>query len=142
MPCSMPVLFDPFCEQGRCSRLECPGDGPDWINHLYLERPPFTAVDFTFDAITLDVRWSEGSRGVAYDLEVDSNGPQGRVWDLSATGAISETSWNLDGAFPSLLDAGEATLTVVDMGEVTASLAVEGVVVAEGVPFVATGMCP
>ncbi len=142
MQCSMPVLFDPFCEQGRCSRLECPGRSTNWINHLYLERPPFVAGGFTFDSVTLDVRWSEGSDGVAYDLVVESTGPADRIWNMSATGAIDETTWTLNAVFPSLLDAGEATLSVSEMAGLTATLAVDGVIVAEGVPLTLTDMCP
>ncbi len=66
--------------------------GADWINHLYLAQPPFTADDFTFVDIVLDVRWSEGAPGVSFELAVESVGPGDRVWTMDATGALDETS--------------------------------------------------
>ncbi len=49
----------------------------------------------------------------------------------------------MSAAFPSLLEAGAATLEVEHVGQnLGATLAVGDIIVAEGVPLVATGACP
>lgn len=146
MPCSAPTTFDPYCDQGLCSQLECPDDTPSWINHLSLDSPPQTFGAFVFDQVNLDISWTDGASGIEFAASHTATGPSGGDWTLEGTGTMDGMSMTLDVQIPNLFPAGAATLTVTSTPSATASaLVVNGVTIAEADAsghLAATGACP
>lgn len=129
-PCAEPSMFDPFCQEGRCSRIECTGDGAGWINHVYLDEAPLEAGEDVFEEVTLDNAWSDGADTTALSLEVRATDGDGLSWDLSATGTLGPDAGTLVVVFPALFEA-EATLEYgTDRTGHTGSLEIGGHLVA------------
>ncbi|MBL8739862.1 MAG: hypothetical protein JNK04_02175, partial [Myxococcales bacterium] len=102
MVCSDPLLYDPYCEQGHCSRIECTGDGAAWDFHFYLDGP-FQSDDFSFSQLDIDHHWADGAAGTTFDFALAATGPADRVWDATGTGALDLESGALELTFPDLL---------------------------------------
>lgn len=146
MTCAGPTEYDPYCDQGKCSQLECTGSGSSWANHLSLDAPPKTFGDFAFQQVAVDIAWAEGATGISFETMVQASGPGGANWALSGTGYMDTTSVTLQADLPKLFAAGPATLAF-EGGDSSASatVVVEGVTLAEmdaSGNLVPTGACP
>ncbi len=144
MVCSDPLLYDPYCEQGHCSRIECTGDGAGWDFHFYLDGP-FQSDDFSFSQLDIDHHWADGAAGTTFDFALAATGPADRVWDAIGTGALDLESGALELTFPDLL--GHAALLTYlsarsgDEGALVVDAVTVATVNAAG-QLVATGDCP
>ena len=129
MTCSEPLLYDEFCEEGRCMQIECTGDGPGWINHVWVE--PAIAGEWSFDEVHLHLHWSGGS-GVTFDITTTSTGPGGEDMSLVGTGEMDVASMSVIETFPALHVAGDTVLEYADdVGGFSGQLTIADVVVAE-----------
>lgn len=145
MPCSDPTLYDPFCEEGHCTRIECTGEGAGWVNHAYLDSTPFEAGGFSFSAATLDNAWADGATGSTFTIAATATGPGGTDWSMTGSGTLDLAGVTLQESYPNLFSAGEATLSYDSAASPKGGVEVAGVVIAEvGVDghLAATGACP
>ena len=145
MPCSAPLLYDPYCEEGRCSQIECTGEGAGWIMHFWLE-PAFTADDWDFDDVTVDSLWVDGDPGITFDIATVSTGPDGVDMSMMGDGAMDLDGMTVTEVFANLHDAGPTTLEYTDdavgfSGQLTIADVVVATVDAGG-HLVPTGDCP
>jgi hypothetical protein len=144
MVCSEPLLYDPYCEEGRCSRIECTGDGAGWDFHFYLDSP-LQSDGFSFSQLDIDHHWADGASGTTFDFALVAMGPEDRSWDATGTGALDLESGALDLTFPDLLGhAADLTYLSAPSGD-EGTLIVDGVTVATvngSGQLVATGDCP
>jgi hypothetical protein len=144
--CSTAMMYDPYCDQGNCSRIECTGDGAGWIMHVYLDSPPFTKGDWTFTDARVDESWADGATGVTFTLETKATGPGGVDWSVQGAGEMDLASLVLEETFPKVFPEGPAVLTLDSTPDATTgTIVVEGVTVAETNAqghFVVTGACP
>lgn len=129
MTCSQPLLYDEFCEEGRCMQIECTGEGSGWINHVWVE--PAIAGEWSFDEVHLHLHWSGGS-GVTFDIETTSTGPGGEDMSLVGTGEMDVANMSVIETFPALHVAGDTVLEYADdVGGFSGQLTIADVVVAE-----------
>jgi hypothetical protein len=144
MPCSDPTMFTEYCEMGRCSQIECTGEGSAWIHHLWLEMP-LSEDPWAFDEVDVWLHWSGGD-GVNFDIETSQMGPGGVDVSLVGAGEMGVDSMSVSETFDSLHDAGDAVLEYAeDPAGYSGQLTIAGVVVAEvdaGGHLVPTGDCP
>lgn len=144
--CSAPMFYDPYCEEGRCSRIECTGDGAGWIFHFYLQTEPFQSGGWSFAHANVDIAWADGATGVTFTIDVAATGPANHDWTLSGTGAMDTAQLDVTESFPSLFAAGASTLTYTDTPQgFTGALVVAGVTVATADAqgkLQPTGNCP
>lgn len=145
MPCMEPVLYDPYCESGGCSQIECTGSGAGWIEHVYLDEA-FEDGDWTFAEVHIHLRWNDGATGTFIDLTTVSAGPDGIDMSMTADGLMDAEDFTVLETFPNMHEAGETALeyTHDDMGY-SGTLTIAGVVAAEvdaAGHLVETGDCP
>lgn len=130
MTCSDPFLYDEYCEEGRCSQLECTGEGSAWINHLWIE-PAVMNDPWSFEEVHIHLRWSGGS-GTAIDIETISSGPDGVDMSMTAVGEMDVNGMSITETFPALHPAGATELQYADgPGGYAGQLTIADVVVAE-----------
>lgn len=67
MTCSEALVYEPSCEEGRCSQLECTGRGAGWRNHLWIE-PPVESKGWTIAAVDVSLVWEEGASGTSFTI--------------------------------------------------------------------------
>ena len=143
MTCSDPLLYDEFCEEGRCMQIECTGQGPGWINHVWVE--PAIAGEWSFDEVHLHLNWSGGS-GVTFDITTTSTAPGGEDMSLVGAGEMDVASMSVIETFPALHVAGDTVLEYADdVGGFSGQLTIADVVVAEvdvAGHLEPTGECP
>lgn len=145
MQCSAPTLFDPYCEEDHCTRIECTGEGAGWVEHAYLDTPPFESGGFTFSAASVDNAWADGATGTTFTIAATATGPGGADWSVTGSGALAPSGVTLEESFPSLFSQGAATLSYDSKATPKGGLELGGVVIAEIGPddhLVATGACP
>ncbi|NUP11809.1 MAG: hypothetical protein HOW73_37655 [Polyangiaceae bacterium] len=143
-PCSEPLTYDPYCEEGRCTRIECTGDGAGWIHHFYLDGA-VQSDGFSVAQLDIDHAWQDGSEGTTFELSLTAAGPEQRTWDGIGTGALEPELGSVEITFAELL--GHETVLTYSVTPSTheGSLVTGGVEVAvvdaSGM-LVATGDCP
>jgi hypothetical protein len=146
MVCSGPVLYDPYCDQGLCSQLECTSNDASWANHLSIDSPPQTHGDFTYLNATIDIAWMDGATGIAFGTMTESTGANATNWSLSGTGTMDTMGVTLQADFPALFPRGSATLTYEGgMNAFSGGIVIGEVLIAEvdaSGKLVATGFCP
>ena len=144
MPCTDPTTFTEFCEMGRCSQIECTGEGSSWTHHVWLE-DPIRAQEWAFEAVDIRLYWT-GSTGITFDIETTQTGPAGEAVSLVGAGEMDVASMSVSETFPSLHVAGDTVLDYAeDAGGHSGQLTIAGVVVAEvdgAGHLVPTGDCP
>lgn len=109
MPCTRATLFVPYCTMGRCTQLECTGDGAGWVNHFTLEQP-LEARGFRFEELAIEHHWTDGADGTTFDYALTASGPEDRGWDATGSGALDPMSGEIELTFPALL-GGTGVLT-------------------------------
>lgn len=144
MICSAPLVYDEFCEEGRCQQIECTGEGAGWINHVWIE-PAFDDDPWTFEEVHLHLRWSGGT-GTLFDITTTAAGPGGVDMSLTGEGVMDVDSMSVRETFPALHPAGLTVLEYADdAGGFSGQLTIADVVVAQ-VDVVGhlepTGDCP
>ena len=143
MTCSDPLLYDEFCEEGRCSQIECTGRGPGWINHVWVE--PALAGEWTFEEVHVHLRWSGGT-GTAFDITTTSTAPGGVDVSLTGEGTMDVDAMSVIETFPAMHDAGPTVLEYADdAAGFSGQLTIADVVVADvdvAGHLVPTGDCP
>jgi hypothetical protein len=144
MPCSDVVLYEPYCESGRCSQIECTGEGSAWINHMWIE-PAIDGDPWSFEEVHLHQSWSGGT-GIGFDITTISTGPDGTDMSLTGSGEMDVSSMYFTETFPALHPAG---LSVFEYAEdaigYSGQLTIVDTVVAEVDDLghlVSTGECP
>lgn len=146
MICSAPTLYDPFCEEGRCTRIECTGDGAGLIVHAYLDAPPFVSGDWNFATADLDIAWADGATGITFTIALDATGPAGKNWAMTGNGSMDLGVLEISEVFTELFPEGDGTMTYnADPNTASGSIDVAGVDVATvdmTHHFVPTGDCP
>lgn len=129
MPCSEAVLFDEFCQEGRCSQLECTGQGAGWIHHLWID-PAIADDRWSFDDVHVDLQWS-GDGSTTFAITTTATGPMGTNLSLTGAGAMDDDSMSVVETFPALHVAGDAVLEYAeDAGGYSGQLTIADVVVA------------
>jgi hypothetical protein len=145
MPCSAPLSYDPYCEEGRCSQIECTGEGAGWIMHFWLQ-PASMSGDWDFDDVTVDSLWIDGNPGLTFDIATVSTGPDGVDMSMTGNGEMDLGGMTVTETFPALHDAGPTTLEYTDdAAGFSGQLTIADVVVATvdaGGHLVPTGECP
>lgn len=144
--CSAPSTYDPFCEEGRCSQIECTGAGAGWEMHHWIEPKPLTTGEWTFDDARADTAWADGATGISFTLSAAAVGPADADWSLQGQGVMDLDLLQVTEAYPGLFAVGAATLDYSSSPQgTTGDLVVAGVTVAttdaQG-HLVATGDCP
>lgn len=143
MTCSDPLLYDEFCEEGRCSQIECTGQGPGWINHVWVE--PALAGEWTFDEVHVHLRWTGGT-GTAFDITTTSTAPGGEDVSLTGEGMMDVDAMSVIETFPAVHAAGPTVLEYADdAAGFSGQLTIADVVVADvdvAGHLVPTGDCP
>lgn len=145
MPCSEPLVFDAFCEEGRCSRIECTGRGAGWTHHLWIQRP-VAAKGWMIEAVDVYLYWEDGRSGTPFVITTMEESPAGVDASMSTTGAMDVDGMSFVATFPALHPAGRTVLEYVDdaagyHGWLTIDDTVAAEVDATG-NLVATGECP
>jgi hypothetical protein len=144
MPCSDPLVYEAFCEEGRCSQIECTGQGAGWLNHLWIE-PALPGEPFAFEEVHLHLRWSGGT-GTTFDITTTSTGPDGIDMSMTADGTMDVDELAVVETYPAIHPAGEAVLTYGDdAAGFSGNLTIADIVVAEvdvGGHLSPTGDCP
>jgi hypothetical protein len=113
MPCSEPRSYAPFCEEGRCSRIECTGIGAGWRNHVALDRPVSTGRWF-YESAAVVIEWQEGVDAIGFDIITEAMGPAGVDVSMIAAGRMDADELRLLATFPALHGAGATTFELVD----------------------------
>lgn len=143
MTCSDPLLYDEFCEEGRCAQIECTGEGAGWINHVWVE--PAIVGDWSFDEVHIHVRWSGGT-GASFDIVTTSTAPGGEDVSLMGDGTMDIDGMSVVETLALVHPAGPTVLEYADdAGGFTGQLTIADVVVAEvdaAGHLVPTGTCP
>ncbi|HSF19369.1 MAG TPA: hypothetical protein VLK65_27845 [Vicinamibacteria bacterium] len=122
--CSKPVQFDPYCEDNRCSRLSCTGEGAGWVVSYYLEQPASYST-FQFASARLDCAWRESAPGISFTVQTLATDAQGRRWDMAGSGTMDPNALDATETFPALCPRGALALRVRSSpsgGEATLSL--------------------
>jgi hypothetical protein len=144
MTCSEPLLYDEFCEEGRCSQIECTGQGAGWINHMWIE-PAIDGDPWSFEEVHIHQMWSGGD-GITFDIETIASGPGGADMSLTGAGVMDTGGMSVLETFPALHRAGPTVLEYADdAGGYSGQLTIADVVVAEVDALghlVPTGDCP
>jgi hypothetical protein len=104
MMCSDPLVYDEFCEEGRCMQIECTGEGSAWINHVWIE-PAIDGDPWSFDEVHLHLHWSGGT-GTSIDITTTSIGPGGVDMSLTGEGEMDVDSMTVTETFAALHPAG------------------------------------
>jgi hypothetical protein len=130
MTCSDPLLYDEFCEMGRCSQIECTGEGSSWISHVWLE-PAIVDEPWSFEEVHIHLHWSGGT-GTTFDIETMATAPGGEDVSLVGTGVMDLDSMSVTETFAALHPAGDTVLEYADdAGGYSGQLTIADVVVAE-----------
>lgn len=143
--CADPGFFDPYCVDGHCTRIECTGGGPGWVNHAYLEGALFEGDGFSFSKVEVDNTWGPGDAGTTFTIAVTGTGPLNRDWSVNGTGSLLPSVVTLSEEYPALLGTGAATLSYDSAAATKGGLTLGGVAIAEiGADdhLVSTGNCP
>jgi hypothetical protein len=145
MTCSEALVYDLYCEAGRCSQLECTGRGAGWRNHLWLEEP-VASGGWSFEAVDVSIVWEDGASGTSFTIETEATSPDGRDASMTAEGFMGVDALTVIERFPELHPRGATVLEYTDdSAGFYGLLAIDDAVVA-GVDatghLVATGDCP
>lgn len=145
MTCSEPLVYDAFCEEGRCTQLECTGRGAGWRNHVWLEEP-VRSKDWSIESVDISLVWEEGATGTSFTIETQAIAPHGSDASMTAEGTMDVEGLRVVERFPRVQPYG---ITVLDyaVGDTgfRGGLAIDGVVTAEvddSGSLVPTGECP
>lgn len=131
MTCSKPLVYDAFCEEGRCSQIECTGSGAGWLHHLWLE-DPVAADGWSFQAVDVYIRWDDGETGTTFTLSTTATSPSGRDVSMMATGVMDPDMLYVEETFPALHPAGVTRLEYIDDASgYRGQLTIDGVEVAD-----------
>ncbi|MBL8741596.1 MAG: hypothetical protein JNK04_10895, partial [Myxococcales bacterium] len=144
MACTEPVLFDPFCDQGRCTQIECTGDGAGWSYHFSLDES-VSAEGFALASVNIDHHWADGDSGTTFDFATEATGPADRSWNATGNGALGLDAASIELTFPALFGSPAALTYAVTGSSHEGSLAMGGVEIAVVGPtgtLEATGDCP
>ena len=144
MACTEPVLFDPFCDQGRCTQIECTGDGAGWSYHFSLDET-VSAAGFSLASVDIAHHWADGESGTTFDFATEATGPGDRSWNATGSGALGQDSATLELTFPTLFGSPAVLTYEVTESSHEGSLIVDGVEIAAVGPTGAlepTGDCP
>ncbi|MBL9100965.1 MAG: hypothetical protein JNL82_08405 [Myxococcales bacterium] len=145
MTCSMPLMYDMFCEQGHCSQLSCTGEGAGWSVRTWLEPAPTSQNGFTYDSIEVVCDWADGAPGISYTRAATAS--RGREdWTVTGQGTMGPTTMTVDEMFPGLVPGASTVLTDMAVDGVhEGALTVDGVEIAIVTPdghLEPTGECP
>ena len=145
--CDTAKTYDPYCEDNTCTRIECTGAPGIWITHFTLDPLPYTEGEWTFDAASVDCEWNGVDGEFGSRIAGSATGPDGRDWTYAGTGGYTGTTYAHEVEFPSLLEAGSATLSYsTELGsQGSGALVVGGTTVATGSAtgkLSSTGECP
>jgi hypothetical protein len=145
MPCTEPRVYEAFCEEGRCSRIECTGRGAGWAHHLWIERP-VAANGWMNEAVDVYLYWDEGDTGTSFVITTTAQSPDGVDASMSTTGVMDVDGLSFVATFSALHPAGRTVLEYVDdaagyQGRLTIAETVVAEVDASG-NLVPTGDCP
>lgn len=146
MECSEPLMYDPYCEEGRCSQISCTGQGAGWEVRTWLEPAPVTKGDFEFSAMETKTAWADGETGMSFTLT--STAVRGQEdWSVSGLGTLNlAKTMTVEETFPALVPGATTVLTDAVDGQVHAgALTVDGVEIAIVTPdghLQPTGQCP
>jgi hypothetical protein len=113
MVCSEPLVYDPFCEEGRCSQLECTGRGAGWRNHLWLEQP-VQNDGWLIEEVDVSIVWEEGGTGTSFTIETIATAPNGRDASMTANGVMDVDTLGVVERFTELHPEGETKLVYID----------------------------
>lgn len=145
MECAEARFYEPWCEVGRCSRIECTGHGAGWIHHLMIDRPVSTGRWYIEQA-EVRVGWEDGDAGTAFVITTAAHGPSDTDVSMIASGRMDEDELLVIATFPALHPAGAVSLELAeDAAGLRGVLAIGGLVVAEldaAARMVPTGECP
>jgi hypothetical protein len=145
MTCAEPLVYEPYCEEGRCSQIECTGRGAGWIHHLWIERP-VAAQGWLFEQADVYLHWDEGETGTSFTITTTARGPAGVDASMSSAGVMDVHELSFVATFPALHPVGVTTLEYADdaagyRGRLTIDETLAAEVDATG-NLVATGECP
>jgi hypothetical protein len=145
MPCAEPLVYDAFCEEGRCSQIECTGRGAGWTHHLWIQRP-VAAKGWMIEAVDVYLYWEDGDTGTPFVITTIAQSPGGADASMSTTGVMDVEGLSFVATFPALHPAGRTVLEYADdaagyHGRLTIDETVAAEVDATG-NLVATGDCP
>jgi hypothetical protein len=145
MTCSEPLVYDAFCEEGRCSQLECTGRGAGWRNHLWIEEP-VESKGWSIESVDVSLVWEDGATVTSFTIETQATAPHGTDASMIAAGTMDVDGLTVVEQFPRLHPYGAATLEYADdEAGLRGRIVIDGVVTAEvddDGSLVPTGECP
>jgi hypothetical protein len=145
MTCSEPLVYDSFCEEGRCSQIECTGRGAGWGHHLWLEEP-VPSDGWVIEAVDVSIVWEEAATETWFSISTTAIGPEETDMTMTGAGLMGDDALVFSEQFPGLHRAGVTRLAYTD--DATGhrgQLSIDDVVVAEvdaTGSLVPTGDCP
>lgn len=145
MTCSEPLVYDSFCEEGRCSQIECTGRGAGWRNHLWLEEP-VQSDGWTIEGVDVSIVWEDGATDTWFSITTTAIGPEETDMTMTGAGVMDVDELVFSEQFPGLHPAGVTRLAYTDDATgYRGQLSIDDVVVAEVDAMgslVPTGDCP
>lgn len=145
MTCAAPLVYDAFCEEGRCAQLECTGRGAGWRNHLWLAAP-VQSKGWAIESVDVSLVWEDGATGTSFTIETQATAPNGRDASMTAEGTMDVDGLRVAERFPRLHPYGSTVLEYVDdAAGFRGTLTIDGVVTAEVDDtgrLAPTGECP
>lgn len=145
MTCSEPLVYESFCEEGRCSQIECTGRGAGWRNHLWIE-DPVQSEGWAIEEVDVSIIWEDGATDTWFSIATTAIGPEETDMTMSAAGVMDIDELVFSEQFPGLHPAGVTRLAYTD--DATGhrgQLSIDDVVVAEvdvAGGLTPTGDCP
>jgi hypothetical protein len=109
VPCTETRAYEPFCEEGRCSRIACTGRGAGWVHHLWIDRPVATGRWY-IEAVDVIVSWEDAAVGTEFAITTNAKGPGAIDVSMLSAGTMDERGMSVLARFPALHAAGETTL--------------------------------
>lgn len=113
MTCSEPLVYDRFCEEGRCSQIECTGLGAGWRHHLWLEAP-VQSDGWAIEEVDVSIVWEEGATGTWFSIATTGSGPEETDMTMTAAGLMDVDELVFAEEFPGLHPAGVTRLAYTD----------------------------
>jgi hypothetical protein len=137
--------YDPYCDQGTCSRIGCTGEGAGWTMTVWLEEP-FEGGGFVIESAEIVNRWTEDDSGTGVTIAVEAIGPEDRDWSFNGAGRFEVDGLSLTYGFDAWVEGAPADMTwSVDADGTIGEILSGDVVVAaldEQGHFEPTGFCP
>jgi hypothetical protein len=137
--------YEPYCDQGTCSRIGCTGEGAGWRMTTWIEEP-YEGDGFATASAEVVNTWTEDATGTEVAIAVVATGPDDRDWSFVGTGAFDEEGLALAYSFDAWVGGEPAEmLWVVDADGTIGEIAAGDVVVAaigDDGHFELTGDCP